>query len=228
MVNDLIDKTGVISTDGSAKKELTELSGDRPLNDPKDDRLGYAPFAKHLAKILCEMVPSENIVISVNGPWGFGKTTLLNFIEYYLRGIEEGKRIEVIHFNPWWFSGERDLVTSFFQEMTRSLDPKDATKKKIRKSLADLCEVVGGVPIPGSKAIGTLGKKINPKTKSLHELRGEVEKQLLKAKIRFIVVVDDIDRLMVDEIRNLFKVVKAVANLPNIIYILDFCNLGQR
>jgi len=55
------------------------LSADRPKTNPIDDRLGYAPFAKHLAESICEMNAAEGLVIAVYGAWGSGKTSLLNF-----------------------------------------------------------------------------------------------------------------------------------------------------
>jgi len=204
------------------KKEQNLLSGDQPLTDPKDDQLGYAPFAKHLAKALCEIVPVEGMVISINGPWGSGKTTVLNFIEYYLEQVPGANEPKVIHFNPWWFSGDKDLVSEFFEEMMLSLNPEDAAGKKILEGLSILCKIVGSAPIPYGGTIAEVGEAVKPRTESLHNLRNKIEKLILEEKVRFIVVVDDIDRLVVNEIRDIFKVVKAVANLPNMIYILAF------
>ena len=45
---------------------------------------------------------------------------------------------------------------------------------------------------------------------------------LLKTGKRILVVIDDIDRLTHDEMRQLFTVIKALADFPNIIYLLAF------
>ncbi|RMF84746.1 MAG: hypothetical protein D6736_18735 [Nitrospinota bacterium] len=70
--------------DGSHTFHL--LSSDKPVVDPNEDRLGYAPFAKHLAESIGKMTPTEGLVIGIYGPWDSGKTTLLNFI-LHLRNL---------------------------------------------------------------------------------------------------------------------------------------------
>jgi len=58
--------------------------------------------------------------------------------------------------------------------------------------------------------------------KDVPALKAEIAKGLEKAGERFIFVVDDIDRLAPDEVRELFKVIKALADFPNVIYVLAF------
>ena len=222
MVDYVSNKKDISDEDRRVKEERNVLSGDKPLTNPEDDRLGYAPFTKHLTKALCEMVPSEGMVISINGPWGSGKTTVLNFIEYYLEQVPEKDRPKIVHFNPWWFSGGKDLVAEFFEEMMSTLNPEDETGRKILEGVVALCKIVGSAPIPYGQTLTQIGEAVKPRTESLHKLRKKVEQLLLDENVRFIVVIDDIDRLVVDEIRDIFKVVKAVANLPNMIYILAF------
>lgn len=60
------------------------FSGDNPKINPAEDMLDYAPFSRLLAQSISRMSPKEGIVISINGPWGSGKSTALNFILYYL------------------------------------------------------------------------------------------------------------------------------------------------
>jgi polynucleotide 5'-kinase involved in rRNA processing len=72
------------------------LSPDKPLIDPKDDQLGYALFARHLATSLTKMVPADGFVVAIYGPWGSGKTTLLNFLfHYFQQAIPEEQPIIV-------------------------------------------------------------------------------------------------------------------------------------
>lgn len=218
MVNNESNKKSI--RDEKSKKEYNFLSGDQPLKNPEDDRLGYKNFAKHLSKALCEMAPVEGMVVSIYGPWGTGKTTVLNFIKHYLHQITEENRPIVIHFNPWWFSCGSDLVASFFAEMMLTLNHEGEEDKKILEGLAGLCEILSSAPQGGFLAI--IGKLLKPRTETLYEIRDKIEKHLRDKKRKYIIVIDDIDRLVVDEIREVFKVVKAVANLPNMIYILAF------
>jgi predicted KAP-like P-loop ATPase len=63
-------------------QSMRVLSPDKPRLDPQQDRLGYAPFAEHLARSITKMSPAEGLVIGIYARWGSGKSTLLNFIEH--------------------------------------------------------------------------------------------------------------------------------------------------
>ena len=60
------------------------ISSDSPLTDPKDDVLGHAKYASHLAESILAMKPEDGLTIAINGSWGSGKSSVLNFINYYI------------------------------------------------------------------------------------------------------------------------------------------------
>ena len=58
-----------------------------PILNSKDDLLGIAPFAKHIASCLNSLAKdcsSDSIIIGLYGSWGNGKTSLINIIKEYL------------------------------------------------------------------------------------------------------------------------------------------------
>ena len=57
---------------------------------------------------------------------------------------------------------------------------------------------------------------------SVEKLQHELATALAKQSNRFVVVIDDIDRLSPDEALAVFRLVKSVGRLPNIIYVLAF------
>ena len=138
---------------------------------------------KHLAKALREMVPPDGLVVSVNGPWGSGKTTVLGFIEWYLKESEEPDKPQVVRFNPWWFSGCGELTRQLLNEMVRSIDSKSKKWAKVRKGLAHLANIVDRAPKPGGPwgliVKWCLAAKAHlVKEKGLDELRRDMEKAL--------------------------------------------------
>ncbi|MEA5531331.1 KAP family P-loop domain protein [Dolichospermum sp. UHCC 0684] len=203
-------------------EDLNILSADKPLTNPKDDEFGYAPFAENLAKSICEMSPPDGFVMAVYAPWGSGKSTLLNFIVHYLEQKPEEEQPTIVPFNPWWFSGQEDLTKSFFDQLLGVLyDKWQSLDKNAKELLESLAERVA--PIPGLWTKGfaaTVNTIIQPK--DIHKLKKEVEELLKKENKKILVVIDDIDRLTAEEIRQLFRVIKAVANFPNVIYLLLF------
>ncbi|HYU03277.1 MAG TPA: P-loop NTPase fold protein, partial [Jatrophihabitantaceae bacterium] len=108
-----------------------QLAHDKPETDPTRDRLGYAPFARHLAVAIRSMAPEEGLVMAIYGPWGSGKTTLLNFVRYFLSQAPRGEPL-VIEFNPWWFSGTEDLTRRFFDQLLEELDQQPLISNELR------------------------------------------------------------------------------------------------
>lgn len=75
-------------------------------------------------------------------------------------------------------------------------------------------------------ALGVLGKALqglagmNQHDKPLEVVRSSLEKKLKKLQQPILVIIDDIDRLEPEEIRTVFRHVKANADFPNITYLL--------
>jgi len=210
------------SNAGVGTKNFNVLSADNPLKEPKDDQLGYAPFAEHLAESICKMVPPQGFVMAVYAPWGSGKSTLLNFLVHYLEQKPESEQPIIVRFNPWWFSGQEDLTRRFFDQLQAVLSKKwKSVAKDLTKRIANFADTISEAPVPYAKS-GKVFAKFLGQQKDVYKLKEEVEKILESQQKRIFVVIDDIDRLTAEEIRQLFRVIKAVANFPNIVYLLLF------
>ncbi len=212
-------------------EEINYLSPDKALKDPKQDRLGYKHFAKHLSESIWKMAPPEGFVIAIYGPWGSGKSTLLNFLEYYLKQMPETEQPIIVHFNPWWFSGHEDLTIRFFGQLQAALlnnGERGNDYKDLKKKLASFTRLVAKAPIPdpSAKVIlhigGNILSDILSGKEDIVELKDKIAKDLENINRKILVIIDDIDRLTEEEIRQLFRVIKAIADFPNMMYLLSF------
>lgn len=202
------------------------LSPDRPFDDPRNDRLGYAKFAEQLAQSICVMSPPDGLVLAIYGSWGSGKSTLLGFIEHYINEHELATRPVVIKFNPWWFSGYEDLTRSFFAILSEQIASAGRRLgKTIKDRAAKLSEVIGTgaelLSLPGAEGVDKITEFLR-RPAEMTEAKKRLSDALKKGNKRILVIIDDIDRLTSDEIRQLFGTVKAVADFPNVIYLLSF------
>lgn len=195
---------------------------DRPLTDLANDKLGNAKFAEDLAKSIRNVPPIEGLVVALHGDWGSGKSTVLEFVIHYLK---DAKDIAIVRFNPWWFSGQQDLVRNLFKSLQVTLG-SDKWKNKFQglTTLTEgLAEAVSIVPIPGSdipKKITAMFPDLN--VEDVEAIKRKIEDKLRRGDVKILIVIDDIDRLVADEIRQIFQAIKAVANFPNVIYLLAF------
>jgi predicted KAP-like P-loop ATPase len=205
---------------------------DQPISVPSEDRFGIDPFAAALAKSILKIKSPTGSVIALNGPWGSGKSSALNLIRHHLDGSVQAGEIAVIDFTCWWFRGEEALALAFFRELYAGLSP--TLGEKLKKSLpklgarllkagavlggaADLAGA-GGVGGVAGGAMEWLGGLIQQE-EGVEKLHAELSKALAEQPRRFLVVIDDIDRLSPDEALLIFRLVKSVGRLPNVMYL---------
>lgn len=208
---------------------MTALSADRPSIDPTEDLFGHAPFAKSLADSICRYPGNDGLVLALYGPWGSGKSTVLSYVRHYLEQRPEREQPVIVTFNPWWFSGQENLARAFLGQLQAVLPAKSEKFKRLGNLLGDFAEGVGGlIDLTGitGGAGGKLGKLIGmvskQKPKDVPALKSEISKILREADKRILIVIDDIDRLTPEETRQLFTVIKALADFPNVVYLLAF------
>ena len=211
---------------------------DLPIKVPKDDKFCIDGFVLSLASSLIKMKSPNGVVIAINGPWGSGKSSAINLIKYHLKNAADISDVTVIDFNPWWFRGEEALVLAFFRELYSATGPSlgDQAKKILPKLGARLLKA-GSIVAPAADLAGAAGagklasgvmtwlSGMIEDGESVEKLHGELATALAEQNKRFIVVIDDIDRLSPDEALAMFRLVKSVGRLPNIIYILAFDRL---
>jgi hypothetical protein len=170
---------------------------------------------------------SKGLVVGVLGPWGSGKTTFVNYARPALR---EGSTA-LLDFNPWMFSGHEALVEPFFVELSSELRVKGDRLGKIGEALAEYGESFSGLgwlPVVGpwierGRGAGkVLGKFLSRRREGSATRRETLEGELRGLGAPIVVVLDDIDRLSTEEIREIFKLVRLTASLPNVLYVVAF------
>ena len=211
------------TTDSHASR-LSNLGNDVPLSDPAEDGLHRRPFAEHLADSILAIDPIEGFVFALTGPWGSGKTTILNFTERLLKD-KTAKRVDrlvIVHFNAWWVSGSDRFLQHFFKQFQLAFGGKES--KKILKTLIKYAGALEPLPYigPFAAVFHWLGIVKATQEEDISNLHQEIDKKLRKFPGRILVVIDDIDRLRSEEIRLVFRLVKAVANFPQTIYLLVY------
>lgn len=216
---------------------MPSIGGDEPLQNPADDRLGLADFAKRLAKSLLRREGDSGLVVGIHGPWGSGKTTLVNFILHFLTPSqtqgedntpksaptdEENQEPVIIRFNPWWFTGREDLALKLLDQFQATLEGEGERTREIRDALAGLSESLSGAPFQTLQKVGFLTKQVFKRPTDVARLKKKISEAIVKDGRRAIFVVDDVDRLDQDELRQLFGVIKALGDFPKTTYIVAF------
>lgn len=195
---------------------------DNPLQQPSEDRLGRATFARGVAAAIRERTDLASIVVGLYGPWGDGKSTVLNFVEAELATPE----IVVVQFNPWLISDEAGLLPAFFAEVARELDVKiGGARRQVGNALRMVGQFFGSVSVSGDGAAAAPGSMLGGvadgiASTSLQALRTDFEKALEEAGKRVVVIIDDLDRLDDREIRSMFRLIRLAAPFDRLTYLV--------
>lgn len=211
------------------------LHGDSPIRQPSDDAFGIDPFARAIAHSIRETDARDGLVFAVNGPWGSGKSSAINLILHHLAPEIEAGQIAATTFNPWWFTGAESLTISFFEELRAIVG--DSVSDQAREAMTTLgsrigaaAPLLGGImamfatPAAGAAASGgaMLLEKLTRFGSTVESQHRKIVKELEGQKKKFLIVLDDIDRLSTDEALQIFKLVKSIGRLPNVVYLLAF------
>lgn len=194
---------------------------DSPIGSPDDDQLGRQKFAEEFAREILSAPADEGYVLALTGAWGSGKTSVLNMT---IASI--GEQASVVQFNPWMFSGTEALIPSFFLEVAKVLGKKKAVGEAVVKQLATYGHILASyaAPLWASGAVEAAATVLDRLTKEppVLEERDSLTKALAKLEKRIVVVLDDIDRLRPEEVRDIVRLVRLVGDFPNTLYVLAF------
>jgi hypothetical protein len=200
-----------------------------------NDAIHRAGFARSLLTSL-EAVSSKNgLVISIEGIWGSGKTSVLAMLEELAQAKPADRRPVIVHFNPWLVGDREALLRQFLGSISKEVRLADHAKegKRVAKELKTYSKAFDVLKlIPGAEPWASMVKGVfesvgdavdgvaEHKSLDLEERKNALEKALKKYPRRIIVLIDDVDRLFPAEVFEMVRIVKAVGDLPNIGYVL--------
>jgi hypothetical protein len=202
---------------------------DNPIHESSEDLLDRERHAAQFALEILKADASDGLVIGILGKWGTGKTSFINL----MRPTFAAQKATTIDFNPWMFSGSQQLADIFFSELAAQLklksDLKDvaAAIEEYGESMSSIASIpiIGAWYGAGLSLTKLANKIIKNRRGGILPLRTKVKNALSELSEPVVVVLDDVDRLTTEEIRDIFKLVRSTASFPNLIYLLAFDRL---
>lgn len=225
-----------------------DFNGDKALKGAAEDRLGFAAIAEAIAASLARQPTVDGLVVGIEGRWGSGKSSLVNMMLNSLRNVEDHKRPEIVEFKPWLIGDRDGLLISLFSELATAVDTIEEvagdSSGSLRRQLVNTGEQVRnfaarlGAVGPLAKLAGSVvpfassaGDVISLLAESAKALKNQptlaAEKLRLRDRLsslprRIVVTIDDVDRLEPAEVVELLRLVRSVADFPNVVYVLCY------
>ncbi|MEQ9487592.1 MAG: KAP family NTPase [Alphaproteobacteria bacterium] len=207
---------------------------ERPVTGPEDDQLDRGRFVNRLcdAVVNPKYKQATGIVIGLTGPWGSGKSSILNMTDATLKTMYGEQGIIVVRFDPWLVSGHEELISQFFGELVGTLNAnkgiKSGAKKLIKaaQSYGAVVTPIGNFVAPGLGSLfGGLvssADKFANRERSLPELRKQLIEAIDDLNMPIVVLIDELDRTEDAEVQAVARLVRSVMDLPNISYLIAY------
>ncbi|RLY91646.1 hypothetical protein EAE32_10460 [Kocuria tytonicola] len=198
---------------------------DEPIHCKEEDTLQRIHLAEQAARLVVSAHSWEaSVVYGLTGPWGSGKTSMVELIVEALK--ERDPEWRVARFTPWATSDVSSLMSEFFAALEAALpeDGRDSAQKALRVCARVAGPWLGLIPIVGPAlqgSAGILADATNPQM-PWDEAFAEASASLRELDTPVLVVADDIDRLQADELLALLKVVRLLGRFPGVHYLLAY------
>lgn len=160
-------------------------------------------------------------VVALVGPWGSGKTWILERVTPLLEFPPRGERsVPVVTFNPWMFADEESLFIGFTELVLNQIGGRRSRKRVARAlRLIGPSSKYGSFDLTG--VIKQLGDALDPRSTPASVAQSFAE-GVRASRRRVCIVMDDVDRLNPDELITLFKLIRLVGSLPGVTYLLSY------
>ncbi|MCD6039303.1 MAG: hypothetical protein K0S27_703 [Gammaproteobacteria bacterium] len=219
------------------------FDADRPIQKSEQDRLGRTVFAKSLARCILDHKNTESLVIGLNGKGGNGKTSVINLVleelHFASSNMFDDEKPIILNFSPWSYSGQNQLVYSFFRRLSSEM--RQASYFENAEKIIYLLELYVSFfthkpvpfilrPQPAWWLRFLNHQRTSEETygwesgRDLTMIKSDLNELLKHQKHKIIIFIDNISRLLDNEINQIFQIVKSMGDYANTLYVLALDN----
>ena len=202
---------------------------DIPIDKNSADLLDLGRYASALAEFIsrCE----TPITVGIQGDWGSGKTSLMNLI---MGILDETNKVETIELNTWQYA-QVDAGEALPYLLLAALAQKvGATEKDkggvISKSLREFARLksfnigFAGISLGAEREQADKAQR-EEKVADIADLKNDfgaaiVQRLKVMKKDRFVVFIDDLDRVRPERAVEILEVLKNFVDVPSAVFVI--------
>lgn len=198
-----------------------EVTKDTPiLLEEKDvdyDLLNRSRTINLLYSSILNCKPTNSFVISLEGKWGSGKTTIINNTKSLLQKPEHEDIVIIDDLDLWSYETPESLFNSMFERILN--------QSNINFNAYETREMINSAytEIFNDKKINAL-KSIIFSSTNLMSVKDKINDQLALSNKKVVFFIDNIDRTEKENIILLFKLVSNILDFERVVYVLSFDN----
>lgn len=174
------------------------------------DLLGRSQIINYIYQAVKMIKNDKRFVISLEGKWGSGKSTILNGVKEKLK--EDNDAVILDTFDPSIYNDKTVMLESMFGYLMK--------QSGIKFNTLDLRKKIKDFPKLFFKSEGISNFFL--KSETIEDIRSQINDFLKASGKKYVFVIDNIDRVDNENILSVFKFVSGILNFNNVIYILSF------
>lgn len=203
------------------RKDVVAFMSDTPSDS---DMLKRDRYAKYLLDKIFQTYYVQNekgknrnhsFVIHIGENYGQGKSSFLLMLKKY--ASYNPTKVIYIEFLPWLCDNEESIIREFFNIFIASVSFRlPSIQHSVRKYMSLLLDAIS---VKGFHGL-YFDLKFFKHHDTIKDVHDEIRKELLNIDRPIVVTIDDVDRLQSSELMMVFKLIRDVADFPNVYYII--------
>ncbi|EON34198.1 hypothetical protein GTC6_04440 [Gordonia terrae C-6] len=232
-----------MSTEPAAQQQPT-VTRDVEISSMSEDRLGRVTFSRRVSERIRLAADGPSVVFGLAGPWGSGKSSVLNMITEIL-SEEFSDNWVVASFTPWSAGDSTELTNEFYRAIAGAMPTstdEGRTARRLLRAAAPTVAAVGKAALASiidskfgegsakdmlTAASDTLSEQIGDaefgtEPEPFQEQFRRISAAIAETSRNVLVIVDDIDRLHADELLSVMRAVRLLGRFDRVHYLLSY------
>ena len=203
------------------RKDVVAFMSDTPSDS---DLLKRDRYAKYLLDKIFQTYYVQNekgknrnhsFVIHIGENYGHGKSSFLLMLKKY--ASHNPTKVIYIEFLPWLCDNEESIIREFFNTFIANVSFRlPSIQHSVRRYMSLLLDAISVKGFHGLY-FDLIFFKHHDTIKDVHD---EIRNELLNIDRPIVVTIDDVDRLQSSELMMVLKLIRDVADFPNVYYII--------
>lgn len=165
--------------------------------------------------------PEKSYVISLEGAWGTGKTTIINNVKKLIADDWNADDYIIIDdFDPWLYGSQEALLYAMYDTLLSHLQISYSTYTS-KKLIDGILGIVAEEHVAGNLLYRYVSV-YNDSIENVKKLKGRISTLIQTSDKKIVFIIDNLDRASDSNIIFLFKLISLVFDLPRIVYVLAF------
>ncbi|QLE10456.1 KAP P-loop protein [Pseudoalteromonas shioyasakiensis] len=203
---------------GIQDKKVTQsiFLSDEPIANESFDLFDTRQAVENFSQHVLNNNHSSGLVFGIDGPWGVGKSSLINMAQNYW--LEHEKNIVVCRFEPLRYASESNITNRLITEITNAIQRKTFAPE-LKSAASRYSRLIKG---KANFSLFGLKLSLSHTADSIDDLLEDIDDALKQLGLRVIIVIDDLDRLDPVSINNVLYATKQSFKLSQATYVLSF------